>query len=110
MIYRQLDTNGDYLIGLFLENNPAAVAQAVQTRLLLWRGEWFLNVADGTPWLQDIFGHNTNYDLEIQKRILDTPGVTSIESYSSSLSSGRALSVTAVINTKYGQATVQLPQ
>ncbi len=110
MKYRTLDSNGDYVVGQFLVNTPEAVAQAVQTRLLLWKGEWFLDTSDGTPWLQDILGHNTNYDLEIQERILDTPGVNEIVSYSSSVSSGRALSVTATLNTEYGQATVQLPQ
>ncbi len=110
MLYRQLDANGDYQIGQFLQNTPAAVAQAVQTRLKLCRAEWFLDVTDGTPWLQEILGRNTNYDLEIQKRILDTPGVTEIVSYSSNVDSARALSVTATINTIYGQTTVQLPQ
>jgi hypothetical protein len=110
MQYRALDANGDYTVGQVLANTPQAVAQAVRTRLLLWRGEWFLDTTDGTPWLQGILGHNTNYDLEIQQRILGTPGVTEIVSYSSSVSSARALSVTATINTIYGQATVQLPQ
>jgi hypothetical protein len=110
MIYRQLDANGDYQVGQFLANSPAAVAQAVETRLKLWRGEWFLDIPDGTPWLQDILGHNTNYDLEIQKRILDTPGVTEIVSYSSNVDSARGLSVVATLNTQYGQVTVQLPQ
>lgn len=110
MNYRALDSNGDYQLGVFLQNNPAAVAQAVQTRLGLWMGEWFLDTTDGTPWLQGILGHNTNYDLEIQKRILSTPGVTEIVSYSSAETSGRQLAVTATINTLYGQTTVQTPQ
>lgn len=109
MIYRALDANGDYTIGQTLANNPSAVAQAVTTRLLLWQGEWFLNTADGTPWMQGILGHNTNYDFAIQSRILGTPGVTELLNYSSSIVN-RALSVSATINTAYGQATVQIPQ
>ncbi len=107
MNYRALDSNGDYQIGVFLSNSPATVGQAVTTRLLLWKGEWFLDVTDGTPWLQDITGNNTNYDFEIQSRILDTPGVTDIVSYASSVKN-RALSVTATINTLYGQTSVTL--
>ena len=107
MIYRALDGNGDYQIGVFLANSPAAVGQAVVTRLLLWEGEWFLDVTDGTPWLQDIIGNNTNYDFEIQNRILDTPGVTDIVSYASSVVN-RKLAVTATINTTYGQTSVTL--
>ena len=110
MIYRQLDANGDYQVGRFLVNSADAVGQAVLTRLRLWMGEWFLDTTDGTPWLQGILGRNTNYDFEIQQRILDTPGVTEIVSYSSSVSSARSLSITATINTIYGQTTVQLPQ
>jgi len=107
MIYRALDANGDYQIGVFLANTPATVGQAVITRLLLWKSEWFLDVTDGTPWLQDIVGNNTNYDFEIQSRILDTPGVTDIVSYASSVVN-RRLSVTATINTIYGQTSVTL--
>ena len=110
MLYRQLDANGDYQVGQFLANTPAAVAQAVRTRLLLWKSEWFLDTSDGTPYLQDILGHNTNYDLEIQQRILDTPGVTEIASYSSSVDSARGLHVQATINTVYGVAVLSLPQ
>jgi hypothetical protein len=42
----------------------------------------------------------------VQKRILGTPGVSSMVSYSSS-TIGRGFSVTAVIDTIYGQTTVQ---
>lgn len=110
MIYRQLDPNGDYQIGQFIENSPATVAQAVQTRLLLWMGEWFLDVTDGTPYMQGILGHNTNYDFEIQSRILGTPGVTEIVSYSSNVDANRNLTVQTTINTLYGQVTVSIPQ
>ena len=109
MIYRALDQNGDYLLGQFLSNSPATVAQAVLTRLELWRGEWFLDVTDGTPYMQDILGRNTNYDLEIQNRILSTIGVLEITSYSSSVVN-RTLSVQATINTIYGAATIGTPQ
>lgn len=110
MIYRQLDANGDYQIGQFLSNSPEAVAQAVKTRLLLWQGEWFLDTSDGTPYMQGILGHNRNYDFAIKSRILSTPNVTEIVSYSSNVSPNRALSVTCSINTAYGQATVSIPQ
>ena len=109
MLYRALDQNGDYLLGQFLSNSPATVAQAVLTRLELWRGEWFLDVTDGTPYMQDILGRNTNYDLEIQNRILSTTGVLEITSYSSSVVN-RALSVQATINTIYGAVTIGTPQ
>lgn len=108
MKYRALDANGDYQIGVFLSNSPATVAQAVVTRLNLWTGEFFMNTDDGTPYYQDILGRNTNYDLEIQSRILGTIGVLEITDYSSTIVN-RALSVNCTINTIYGAATVQTP-
>lgn len=109
MKYRALDANGDYVLGAFLSNTPEAVAQAVKTRLALWMGEFFMDTSDGTPYYQDILGHNTNYDLEIQDRILGTTGVSEIVSYSSSVVN-RALSVTCTISTIYGTTSFGFPQ
>lgn len=109
MLYRTLDTNGDYQLGHFLKNSPETVGQAVLTRLKLWAGEWFLDTTYGTPYYQDILGRYTRYDLELQTVILETVGVTEIVSYSSSLSADRQLSVYAVINTTYGQTVIQTP-
>lgn len=111
MKYRQLDVNRDYQLGFpFMVNTPDCVAQAVLTRLLLWRGEWFLDTREGTPYMQDILGHNTNYDFEIQARILGTPGVTELINYSSNIDSTRNLTVNAQIQTVYGQVTIMFPQ
>jgi hypothetical protein len=105
MKYRSLDANGDYVVGLsFLSNSPATVAQAVLTRLKLWRGEWFLDTSDGTPWRQDILGRpNGNPDVFIKQRILGTPGVTSIVTYSSTYSGPtRQFTVSGTLDTLYG--------
>ena len=108
MRVRQLDTNGDYQVGskaVFLINTPQAVAQAINTRLSLQAGEWFLDATQGLDWTQ-IVGNNTSStaDLEIQSVILGTPGVVQILSYQSAVS-GRKLSVTAIIQTLYGAVT-----
>ncbi|MEC4682386.1 MAG: hypothetical protein VST70_01710 [Nitrospirota bacterium] len=105
MIVRALDPYGDYQLGIFLTDTPAAVAQVVATRLALWEGDWFLDTTSGTPYFQDILGRKTNYDLEIQARILETPGVTEITSYSSSVSA-RGLYVDADIDTIYGPTSM----
>lgn len=109
MRYRKLDTNGDYQLNTFLKNTPETVAQAVMTRFLLWRGEWFMDNKDGTPYMQSILGHNTNYDLEIKARILGTIGVKEITRYSSSVVN-RALSVQCTLSTIYGAVSLSLPQ
>ena len=104
MIVRQIDPNGDYQLGQFLANSPEAVAQVIQTRLALWEGEWFLDVTDGTPYMKDILGNNTNYDYEIQERILLTPGVQDLAQYASSVVD-RALTVVCTVDTQYGSTT-----
>ena len=112
MRYRALDANGDYQFGragIFLVNTPQAVAQAVLTRLRLWTGEWFLNDQEGTDYEGRILGYGTQgtRDIEVKERIAGTQGVRTILSYKSTMS-GRAFSVTALIDTPYGVATVTL--
>lgn len=111
MRYRALDANGDYSFGQgsanFLVNSPAAVAQAVLTRLDLFQGEWFLDTTEGTPYGAQVLGEHTRatYDAAIRSRILGTQGVTGITSYASSVS-GRDLTVTATIATAYGEVAI----
>lgn len=112
MRYRKIDANGDYSWGNqqgdFYRDQAEAVAQAVQTRLRLTLGEWFLDVTDGTPWNTEVLGKYTKdqYDTAIRDRILGTTGVTEIVSYSSTADTqARTLTVTVTINTQYGQAT-----
>lgn len=91
----------------FWVNVPDAVAQAVSTRLSLLTGEWFLDISEGTPWRTSILGAGTTptYDAVLRARILGTQGANQMLSYSSSRV-GRALSVSAQINTIYGTVTV----
>jgi hypothetical protein len=113
MRVRKLDKNWDYQFGRgsadFIINMPEAVGQSVVTRLKLWRGEWFVQPSDGTPWMTEITGAHTQglRDMAIKARILQTPGVVAITNYFSTLDpSTRHFSVSATINTIYG--TTQL--
>lgn len=114
MKYRKLDANGDYSLGTgadFAQNTPEAVAQAIGTRLRLWRGEWFLDQTEGTPWKEEVLGkrNGRNPDAVIKARILGTPEVTAIAAYTSQYNGEtRALSITATVETTYG--TVQLTE
>ena len=111
MKYRALDANGDYVFGQrvpnFLIDSPQAVAQAVDTRLRLMQGEWLLDTEEGTPYLQKILGTGTLYtkDSAIQERVLNTPGVESLETYYSTMN-GRDFVVSLKIDTIYGTAVV----
>lgn len=109
MRYRQMTPDGDYVFGYgtnFLTNTPEAVAQAVLTRLRLYAGEWFLDTREGLD-LDHVLGYGTQTtrDREVQQRILGTAGVTGIAAYSSEVS-GRGFSVSATIDTLYGQTTI----
>lgn len=101
--------DNDYQINRFISNTPETVAQVVRTRLLLWKGEWFIDVEEGTPYYQEILGHLSEhkgmYDLEIQSRILGTPGVQEIQNYISSITD-RNLSIQCSVLTDYGIATI----
>lgn len=111
MRYRKLSATGDYVFGQsaksFLVNTPEAVAQAIYTRLMLWKGEWFLDETEGTPYTDEIVGHvsNDSSDVAIRQRILDTPGVTEIVSYGSNVVN-RRLTIVADVDTAYGSTTI----
>lgn len=112
MKYRALSATGDYQFGrldAFLVDTPAAVAQAVKTRLALWTGEWFLDADEGTPYVPMILGAGTQgtRDDAVRQRILDAQGVQEIVSYYSNVDHAtRAMTATALVQTIYGQTSL----
>jgi hypothetical protein len=114
MRYRRLDAACDMVIGHgeadYLKDSPECVAQAVVTRLRLLRGEWFLDLTEGTPYAPAVLGKHTrdSYDFAIRRRILETEGVTAIVEYESAFDGEtRKVTVRASIDTVYGPARVQ---
>jgi hypothetical protein len=94
----------------FLINSPDTFAQAVQTRLALLTGEWFLDKTEGTPWNTQILGVRTQstYDRAIRDRIAGTQGFKSIVKYSSNFDGNtRKLTVNAVLDSIFGVVTIQ---
>ena len=91
---RSLDSNGDPLQGNGQDNfisDLQAVAQIIKTRLLLFEGEWFLDLLDGLPLSQSILGSSgSQRNLEIVLNLISTriqgfqPYVTGISSLSAS--------------------------
>ncbi|QHP58530.1 hypothetical protein [Pectobacterium carotovorum] len=113
MRYRRESADSDYTFGqgddTWLVNSPEAVAQAVKTRFELWLGQWFLDTAAGTPWIQSVLGkqRSDTYNLAICQRILETQGVSSISEFNTTVNSAtRRVSFTATIETIYGTTTV----
>lgn len=110
MRYRKLDEHSDYRFGNgradFYINNPTAVAQAILTRLLLVRGEWFLDVTEGVPYRTDVYGFGTSgkRDQAIKSVILETQGVVKIDSFESLFDPAtRRYSVSCTVTTQYGK-------
>lgn len=58
------------------------VAQAIRSRLLFFRGEWFLDPREGTPYYENILGQRAR-DLQVMRGIFrtviqGTPGVAAV--------------------------------
>ncbi len=58
------------------------IAQHVRAILLICQGEWFLDLAAGTPWFQRIIGHKFSpgqINITVRDAILSVDGVASIK-------------------------------
>ena len=88
MITYALDSGNDLLIrnGDFATvDEGAQVAQDVRSRLLFYRGEWFLDLNVGVPWFQEVFEKPFNAGLAetiIKNAIIETPGVQNLTRFS----------------------------
>lgn len=82
----KLDTDGDVLIengDLVLVDGLAAIGQHVAMRLRSYKGEWFLDQNAGVPYFQEILEKGTpeaRIRSILQRIILDTEGITSVDS------------------------------
>ena len=115
MRYRALDVNGDMTFGQgsrnFYQDIPAAVAQAVYTRLRLMTNEWWLDLREGTPYAEQILtaGGRLLADQALKSRILNTQGVTELLDYVSFIDNNRHMTVSGNLHTLYGEANFIMP-
>ncbi len=114
MRYRRESPEGDYVFGQgdnsFLIDSPECVAQAVNTRLQLWRGEWFLDTSEGMPWAQAVLGKQSSeiYSLALRNRVSTTQGVLSIFDFSTSINpANRRVTCHGTLDTLYGISTLK---
>lgn len=112
MRYRKLADDKDMTFGNqqadFWRDVPQAPAQAVETRLGLFSGEWYIDISEGTPYQGGVLGKHTqaSYDPILRDRILNSEGVIAILSYESIYDGDlRTLTVRAEIDTIYGPTT-----
>lgn len=111
MRVRKTTADGDICFGHgardYLVDSPEAVVQNVRTRLALWSGQWFIDTAEGTPYLQQILGKHDAVDMIIKQRILETPGVQQIDEFEAVLNPDtRRMTISAKITTAYGPASI----
>jgi hypothetical protein len=107
---RQLDANHDPLWGNNQNNliiDLQAVAQIIETSLLLFQGEWWENLKEGLPLFQSILGSNNGKKedavaLIINTRILGVPYVLSIFNIVTTYSTSRLFTYTSYVNTQFG--------
>lgn len=117
MKYRKLDENGDYVFGEGSEDilvDIDAVAQAIQTKLLLLQGEWWENIEEGVPYFQSVFGQRSTdnsklaVDTVLRERILSTPGVSQIISYEGDFVDRNAYHVEFTVLSVYSEINLSL--
>lgn len=111
MKVRRLDDDGDMVLGHgaydYHDGTAEGVAQCVMTRLALWKGAWFIDTDEGTPWIQEILGKHEAVEAVLRSRILETPGVQELDSFEVVFDPDtRKIQITAEIETIYGDATV----
>lgn len=88
-----LTDTGDVLFSnteqaLVTDEQRQDVAQRLQIKLRTFLGEWFLNVDNGVPYLEQIFGKGRKkgtVDIIFQTLILEEPDVLEIVSFNSTL-------------------------
>lgn len=82
-VRRNLDSDGDIKVNDFVEDKDV-VLLAVKSRLEFFKGEWFLDIEDGTPYFQDILTKPARLRLIegiMKRRILETPGIVELNSF-----------------------------
>jgi len=86
------------------------IAQQVRSILLTCQGEWFLDLAAGTPWFTRIIGHKFNagqINITVRDAILSVRGVASIRDLTSVRgSAARSASVTVKVLTTQGAEVI----
>jgi len=113
IIARRLDSQWDPQRGQSLDNfivDIEAVAQIIATRLKLLQGEWFENLAEGTPVFQSLLGVSSTMRgvaLILQQVILGVPYVTGIANIQVNYQpNGRLLAFSATVETRFGSIAI----
>jgi hypothetical protein len=117
ILYLQLDQHYDPLFDPTTElSDLDAVAQAIQTRLLLFEGEWWEDLLEGTPLFQQILGYRrqtSGQDLAttaLTTRVMGTPYVSAVTNVQVQFNpSTRGFNYAATVYTSFGTIAISGP-
>jgi hypothetical protein len=104
MRVRRLDPYGDWTFGHGRSNyadHTESTEQRTGCRLLSFRGDWFLDLTHGMPWLDDFEKPGNLPDIERAARmmILQTSGIAQLDELDLVLTPDRHLTITAAVTT-----------
>jgi len=109
MIVSRIDANADWMFGGGTANYASkseAIAQDVVTRIRSFTEDWFADIGHGIAWIELLGAKNTKEQIiaEIERAILDTSGVRSIELLQiNSIDMNRAASISIRVIDIYDQ-------
>lgn len=110
MIFRNLDSNGDWLFGQgrqnFLSGNPA-IGLNIRTRILSWVGDCFFDLQAGIDWTNRMSLKNQKnlLDLDLRRIILQSFGVTGLVSFDTVLAD-RIFTANYAVNTIFTKSFI----
>ncbi len=107
MIFRNLDSDGDWTFGSGRGNyvsGNAAIGLNIKTRILSWVGDCFFNQGAGIDWVNRLGSKNQRalLELDLRRIILQSFGVTGIISVATVLNN-RNFSANYSVNTTFSQ-------
>lgn len=106
MTVSALDSNDDWTFGRGRANykkRSNEVRQNVKTRIKCFVNDWFLDIRDGIPWY-DLLGKRGTQDeilREVERRVLTTFGVRTIERLEVGGNANRVLNIILKFTTIY---------
>ena len=112
--YLRLDADNDPVFQVEASlTDLEAVRQCIKTRLLLFEGEWWENLQEGTPMFQEIIGARATPNqqqimaLALAQRISQTPFVSGVSDMAFSFEPiARRFSYSAKADTSFGTVTI----
>ena len=107
MKVRSLDANKDWNLGRGMSDyfeDLNAIKQNIQTRIKSFYQNCFFDTLSGIDWF-NLLGQRNNVlaiELAVSKMILETTGITQINSLNVSVNEQREVTLTYSVNTIYG--------